>query len=240
MSASRAIPRRARSGSTASSSRTRRARTSSPGSARPSRSSRCARRCPRRSTSSWRRSALLESHYRDLQDIEFTVEEGRLFILQTRTGKRTAAAALRVAVEMVDEELISRDEAVARIDPAQLDQLLHPADRPERGDRGRDARPERLARSGLRRDRPRRRHRRGARQGGRRRDPRALGDDARRHPRPDPRARRPDRARRHDLARRGGRARHGEAVRRGLRRALDRLQGRHDQDRRARALAQET
>ncbi len=70
--------------------------------------------------------ALLESHYRDLQDIEFTVEEGRLFILQTRTGKRTAAAALRVAVEMVDEELISRDEAVARIDPAQLDQLLHP------------------------------------------------------------------------------------------------------------------
>ena len=70
--------------------------------------------------------ALLESHYRDMQDIEFTVEEGRLFILQTRTGKRTAAAALRVAVEMVDEELISREEAVARIDPAQLDQLLHP------------------------------------------------------------------------------------------------------------------
>ncbi len=70
--------------------------------------------------------ALLEAHYRDMQDIEFTVEEGRLFILQTRTGKRTAAAALKVAVEMVDEELISRDEAVARIDPAQLDQLLHP------------------------------------------------------------------------------------------------------------------
>ena len=70
--------------------------------------------------------ALLEGHYRDLQDIEFTVEEERLFILQTRTGKRTAAAALRVAVEMVDEGLISRDEAVARIDPAQLDQLLHP------------------------------------------------------------------------------------------------------------------
>ncbi len=70
--------------------------------------------------------ALLEAHYRDMQDIEFTVEEGRLFILQTRTGKRTAAAALRVAVDMVDEELISREEAVARIDPAQLDQLLHP------------------------------------------------------------------------------------------------------------------
>jgi pyruvate,orthophosphate dikinase len=68
----------------------------------------------------------LESHYRDLQDVEFTVEEGTLYILQTRTGKRTAAAALRVAAEMVEEGLVSREEAVARIDPAQLDQLLHP------------------------------------------------------------------------------------------------------------------
>ncbi len=70
--------------------------------------------------------ALLERHYRDMQDIEFTVEEGTLYILQTRTGKRTAQAALRAAVEMVDESLISREEAVARIDPGQLDQLLHP------------------------------------------------------------------------------------------------------------------
>jgi pyruvate,orthophosphate dikinase len=68
----------------------------------------------------------LEEHYRDLQDIEFTVEEGTLYLLQTRTGKRTATAALRVAAEMVDEGLISREEAVARIDPGQLDQLLHP------------------------------------------------------------------------------------------------------------------
>jgi pyruvate, orthophosphate dikinase len=68
----------------------------------------------------------LEVHYRDMQDIEFTVEDGRLFLLQTRTGKRTAAAALRIAVEMVDEGLISQEEAVARIDPGQLDQLLHP------------------------------------------------------------------------------------------------------------------
>ena len=68
----------------------------------------------------------LENHSRDLQDIEFTVEEGTLYLLQTRTGKRTAAAALRVAAEMVDEGLISREEAVARIDPGQLDQLLHP------------------------------------------------------------------------------------------------------------------
>ena len=68
----------------------------------------------------------LETHYRDVQDIEFTVEEGKLYLLQTRTGKRTAAAALRTATEMVDEGLISREEAVARIDPGQLDQLLHP------------------------------------------------------------------------------------------------------------------
>jgi pyruvate,orthophosphate dikinase len=68
----------------------------------------------------------LEEHYRDMQDIEFTVEEGQLFLLQTRTAKRTAAAALRAAVEMVEEGLISKEEAVARIDPAQLDQLLHP------------------------------------------------------------------------------------------------------------------
>ncbi|HEU0246346.1 MAG TPA: pyruvate, phosphate dikinase [Gaiellaceae bacterium] len=68
----------------------------------------------------------LEAHYRDMQDIEFTVEEGKLYLLQTRTGKRTATAALRAATEMVDEGLISREEAVARIDPGQLDQLLHP------------------------------------------------------------------------------------------------------------------
>ncbi len=68
----------------------------------------------------------LEVHYRDMQDIEFTVEDGRLFLLQTRTGKRTAAAALRIATELVGEGVISREEAVARIDPGQLDQLLHP------------------------------------------------------------------------------------------------------------------
>ena len=68
----------------------------------------------------------LEEHYRDMQDVEFTVEEGTLFLLQTRTGKRTAKAALRIAVEMVGEGLISKEEAVARIDPGQLDQLLHP------------------------------------------------------------------------------------------------------------------
>ena len=68
----------------------------------------------------------LEEHYRDMQDIEFTVEAGQLYLLQTRAAKRTAAAALKAAVDMVDEGLISREDAIARIDPAQLDQLLHP------------------------------------------------------------------------------------------------------------------
>src|SRR6476646_5890692 len=68
----------------------------------------------------------LEEHYREMQDVEFTVEDGTLFLLQTRSGKRTAQAALRIAVEMTGEDLISREEAVARIDAGQLDQLLHP------------------------------------------------------------------------------------------------------------------
>ncbi len=69
---------------------------------------------------------LLEGHYHDMCDIEFTIEQGRLFILQTRVGKRTAAAALRMAVEMEGEGLIDKRDAVLRIQPAQLDQLLHP------------------------------------------------------------------------------------------------------------------
>ena len=68
----------------------------------------------------------LEGHYRDMQDLEFTIERGKLWMLQTRSGKRTAKAALKIAVDMVDEGLITADEAVMRIDPASLDQLLHP------------------------------------------------------------------------------------------------------------------
>jgi len=68
----------------------------------------------------------LEQHYRDMQDVEFTIQNGRLFMLQTRTGKRTGQAAVNVAVDMVSEGLISREEAVQRVEPAQLDQLLHP------------------------------------------------------------------------------------------------------------------
>lgn len=68
----------------------------------------------------------LERHYRDMQDIEFTVERGKLWMLQTRAGKRTAKAALKIAVDMANEGLITRDEAILRVDPSALDQLLHP------------------------------------------------------------------------------------------------------------------
>jgi pyruvate,orthophosphate dikinase len=68
----------------------------------------------------------LEKHYRDMQDIEFTIEKSKLYMLQTRNGKRTAAAAVKIAVDMVAEKLISKDEAIMRVAPEQLDQLLHP------------------------------------------------------------------------------------------------------------------
>jgi len=70
--------------------------------------------------------SVLETHYRDMQDIEFTVQKRRLYMLQTRNGKRTAAAALRIAVDMAEEGLITREEAIRRVNPASLDQLLHP------------------------------------------------------------------------------------------------------------------
>ena len=69
----------------------------------------------------------LENHYKDMQDMEFTIEEGKLFFLQTRNGKRTAPAALKIAVDMVNEGLITKEEALLKVEPKQLDQLLHPA-----------------------------------------------------------------------------------------------------------------
>ena len=68
----------------------------------------------------------LETHYRDMQDMEFTIENGKLYMLQTRNGKRTAAAALKIAVDLVDEGMITKEEAVMRVEPKQLDSLLHP------------------------------------------------------------------------------------------------------------------
>ena len=73
----------------------------------------------------------LEAHYRDMQDLEFTVEDGRLYMLQTRTGKRTAAAALKIAVDMAREGVLTENEAVLRLEPSQLDQLLHPTIAPD-------------------------------------------------------------------------------------------------------------
>ena len=69
---------------------------------------------------------ILEDHYRDMQDMEFTIEDGKLFMLQTRNGKRTAKAALKIAVDLVNEGMISKEEALLKIEPKQLDQLLHP------------------------------------------------------------------------------------------------------------------
>ncbi len=77
----------------------------------------------------------LEKHYLEMQDLEFTIEQGKLYILQTRNGKRTAAAAVRIAVDMMNEGLISEEEAVLRVNPNQLDQLLHPAFDPGAEDR---------------------------------------------------------------------------------------------------------
>src|SRR5450432_2694793 len=71
-------------------------------------------------------TTMLEHHYRDIQDFEFTIQDGKLYMLQTRNGKRTGPAAVRIAVEMVGEKLITKSEAVQRVDPQQLDQLLHP------------------------------------------------------------------------------------------------------------------
>lgn len=70
---------------------------------------------------------ILENHYRDMQDMEFTVEQGKLYFLQTRNGKRTAPAALKIAVDLVEEGLLNKEEAILKVEPKQLDQLLHPA-----------------------------------------------------------------------------------------------------------------
>ena len=153
----------------------------------------------------------LESHYRDMCDIEFTIEQGRLFMLQTRVGKRTAAAALRMAVEMEEEGLIDKREAVLRVQPAQLDQLLHPQFDPKATytalAKGLNASP-------------------GAAVGkvyftaddaeappraGERRDPRAARDVARRPARHDRGRGHPHVARRARQPRRGRRPRHGQA-----------------------------
>ena len=78
-------------------------------------------------TASWRSAATLEKHYRDMQDMEFTIENGKLFMLQTRNGKRTAAAALKIACDMVAEGLITKDEALMMVEPKAVGRLAAPA-----------------------------------------------------------------------------------------------------------------
>ncbi|MGY4434765.1 hypothetical protein ACVWWO_007242 [Bradyrhizobium sp. F1.13.1] len=174
---------------------------------------------------------LLEKHYRDMQDMEFTVEQGKLWMLQTRGGKRTAKAALRIAVELANEGLITKKEAVTRIDPASLDQLLHPTIDP-------NAKRDVIA-TGLPAS-P------GAASGeivfssdeaaklqGRRSqgDSGPDRDQPRGHPRHARRRRHLDHPWRHDLACCGGRARHGQAMRLRLRHHPRRLRPRHHEHR---------
>ena len=140
----------------------------------------------------------LENHFRDMCDIEFTIEQGKLWMLQTRVGKRTAAAALHIAIEMEKEGLITKEEAVRRVDPEQLDQLLHPQfDKNAHYDvvaRGLNASPGRRGGRG----RVQRRRRRGRRRGGPQVRARALGDQPRRPGRHDRRRGHPHLARRQD------------------------------------------
>ena len=170
----------------------------------------------------------LEDHYRDMQDIEFTVERGKLWMLQTRTGKRTAQAALKIAVSLV-EEGVHRPRGG---DPAHRAGFARPAAapdaRPQREDDGAGARSAGLARRRLGQGRVlgrRSRSRGGTRRGG---DPGADRDQPRGHPRHARRQGHPDDARRHDQPRRRRRARHGAALRRRRRRSAHRLRGRHD------------
>ena len=165
----------------------------------------------------------LEDHYRDMQDIEFTVERGKLWMLQTRTGKRTAQAALKIAVSFVEEGRIGRDEAIRRIEPETLDQLLHPMLDPSAKTtvlaRGLPASPG--AASGkivFSADEAE-----AAASRGEARHPGAHRNQPRGHSRHARRQGHSDRARRHDEPRRRCRARHGAALRLRRRRSAHRL-----------------
>ena len=187
---------------------------------------------------------LLEQHYRDMCDIEFTVEQGHLYMLQVRVGKRTAAAALKLAVDMEHEGLIDEREAVLRVAPEQLDQLLHPQFDPgadvRRPHQGAQRVAGRRGRQGLLHGR----RRGGTPRRGRGRHPRPPRDVARRHPRDDRGRRDPHLTRGPREPRGVGRTRVGQAGRRRRQRARHRRrrprvhgQG-HDRARRRRAVRQ--
>jgi pyruvate,orthophosphate dikinase len=165
----------------------------------------------------------LERHYGDIQDTEFTIEEGRLYMLQTRNAKRPAQAAVRFAVDAVGEGLLTKAQAIATIDASSLDALLHPTFEPSTH----YARRRRIAR---RRQGGHRVHRRGGDHGRRERRPRRLGEAVHRgrgRRRVLRRAGHPHQRGRQGLARRPGRARHGTPMRVRSQRARDRRRGRH-------------
>ena len=217
----------ARRASTATTCRTRRARTSSPASATP---------CRWPTSSSIDKTSYdellqimqtLEKHYHDLCDIEFTIERGKLWMLQTRVGKRTAAAAFRIATQLVDEGLIDMDEALQRVTGAQLAQLMFPRfDDKARQEEDR-AGHERLARRRGRQGRLRLLHRGQVGARGRDGHPRPPRDQPRRPRRHDRRAGHPHQPRRQDLARRRRRPRHGQDLRLRRRGARGRHQAPH-------------
>ncbi len=156
----------------------------------------------------------LEKHYRDVQDMEFTIERGKLYMLQTRSGKRTAEAAVKIAVDMVRERLITKREAVLRVEPGQVDQLLHRRIDPKAKVHvlatGLAASPgAAYGKAVFDADRAEE-----IGQEGREGDPGTDRDQSRRRARHDRRRRSPDVARRAHLARGGGRQRHGQTLRR--------------------------
>ena len=155
----------------------------------------------------------LEKHYQEMEDIEFTIQQGKLWMLQTRTGKRTAAAAVKIAVDMVKEKLITKKEAVLRVAPEQLDQLLHPtldpkADKTKLG-KGLPASPGaavgKVVFSAADAET--------AGGGGAAGDPGAGGDQPGRHPGHERGRGHPDQPGRHDQPRGGGGPGHGQALR---------------------------
>ena len=175
----------------------------------------------------------LENHFKDMQDMEFTIQQGKLWMLQTRNGKRTGAAMVRIAMEMLQQGMLDEKAALQRVSPDRLNDLLHPIFDPKALKESKViARPAGVAGRGYRADRLLRRRGRGMGQAGSCRDPRAPGNLARRPARHERGQGHPHRAGGHDIARRGGGARHGQVLRVGCRCGARRLQGAHDDDRR--------
>ena len=176
----------------------------------------------------------LERHYKDVQDFEFTIQENTLYMLQTRNGKRTGLAAVQIAVDMCEEGLITKKEALLKVEPQALDQLLHPIfdAKLRKNVRGRGEGPAGLAGRGHGRRRLHGRRRGGLGAEGQEGPARPDGDGAGRHPRHVGRAGHPDRHRRHDVARGRRRPPDGQALGRRLRRARHQRQGQDDEGRR--------